>query len=141
MKKNSYYELKKKHQQEVNNFPMAFAFSNKQFEAGMRKLGLEPTDTDKVYFLGGTGGFYRKSDAKALHEMFERHDKEMKEAINADTTGDGFICDMFSYELANHEYGYTYELDDTLDALGLTMDEINSKENLKQGLKLALGKY
>lgn len=133
---NRYKELKDKHQQEVNSFPMMFAFSQEQFDKGMKKLGLEPSDTDKIYSLGG-GGYYKKSDAEALHEMFNRHEKEMQEAINNDTTGEGFIYNMFRYELNNHEYSYTREIDDTLDALGLTKEEINNSKNLLHGLKKA----
>lgn len=133
---NTYLILKEKHQKEFNEFPLAFAFSDKQFEEGMEKLGLKKTDTDKVYSMGG-GGFYRKTDAEAFHAMIDRHDREMTEAIEADATGEGFIFDMFSYELANHEYGYTREIDGTLDALGLTMDEINESEKLLHGLKKA----
>lgn len=133
---NAYRILKEKRQTEVNSFPMAFAFSDQQFEEGMRSLGLKPTDTDKVYDIGG-GGFIRRTDSAALHEMFERHEKEMKEAITADTTGEGFILDMFNYELANHEYVITYDITDTLEALGLTVDDINNNPLLAKGLELA----
>ena len=61
----------------------------------------------------------------------------MKEAIASDPTGEGFIKDMFLYELANHEYCITYELDDTLYALDLTLEEIEKDPRLKLGLQLA----
>ncbi|WP_312573369.1 hypothetical protein, partial [Clostridium sp.] len=131
-----YKELKQKHQEEVNNFPMFFAFSQNQFDEGMKKIGLEASDTDKIYSLGG-GGFYKKSDAEALHEMFERHEKEMESKIKTDTTGEGFIYDMFKYELNNHEYSYTGEIGDTLDCLGLTIEDVNSNKDLIHGLNKA----
>lgn len=134
---NAYAEMKKKHQQEVNDFPMFFAFSDKQFAEGMKSLGLEPEDTDKIYSLRGTGGFYRKSDSQKLHDMFDRHEKERKGAIEADQTGEGFIYEMFDYELANHEYGYTRDISDAVRALGLSVDEINADEKLLRGLKKA----
>lgn len=134
--KNTYLVLKQKHQNEVNDFPMVFAFGNAQFKEAMKELGLTENDTDKIYSIGG-GGFIRKTDSEAFNEMFDRHNKEMKEAIEGDTTGDGFVFDMFTYELANHEYGYTRELDSTLDALGLTMDEIKANDKLVHGLKRA----
>lgn len=117
---------------------MQFAFSNKQFEEGMKKLGLDPADTDKIYGMSGTGGFYRRSDAPALHEMFDRHEKEMSEAIQGDITGDGFIYDMFDYELSNHEFTYTGSTEETLSALGLTEDEVISDPKLIHGLKKAI---
>ena len=134
---NKYSELKAKHQQEVNDFPMFFAFSQAQFDEGMKKLGLKPTDTKKIYSLKGTGGFYRKSDSQALKDMFLRHSQERAAAIAADETGDGYIYDMFAYELANHEYGYTWDLEPALDALGLTMEDINEDPRLLHGLEKA----
>ncbi len=134
---NAYSELKRKHQEEFNNFPMVFAFSNKQFEEGMKKLGLKPTDTDKIYSFHGTGGFYRKTDAEALREMSSRHEKEMQGAIDGDTTGKGFIFDMFSYELTNHEYDWTDDLEPTLNSLGLTFEEVNNDKKLLLALKRA----
>lgn len=135
---NSYIELKTKQQAEVNAFPMFFAFNDKQFADGMKSLGLKPTDLKKIYKLGNTGGFYRKSDAPAFREMFIRHDQEKKDAIAADPTGDGFIYEMFNYELGNHEYGYTRDPEPTLDALGMTMDEIKADPRLHNGWKKAI---
>lgn len=134
----TYQELRNRQQKEVNAFPMMFAFSDKQFAEGMRELGLDPSETDKVYALPGTGGFYRRSDAPALHEMFDRHEHERKEAIEADETGDGFIFQMFRDELANHEYSYTGELDETIVALGLTAEEISNSPKMMRGLQKAI---
>ena len=134
---NVYITLTKKHQQEVNDFPFFFAFDKKQFNDGMRELGLNPTDTDKIYSLSGTGGYYRKSDSKMLHEMFDRHEKERQSAIDADTTGDGFIFDMFNYELGNHEYVVTYDETDAIYALGLSVEDVYSSKKLLHGLRKA----
>lgn len=136
---NLYLDLKQKHQEEVNAFPMAFAFNDDQFERGMASLELTSDDTDQVCSIG-VGGFIRKADKEVFIEMMNRHEQEMKEAMEADETGDGFIFDMFVYELANHEYGYTREIEDTLDALGLTIDEIEESEPLQYGLKTACRK-
>lgn len=87
--------------------------------------------------MSGTGGFYRRSDADKLREMLDRHEREMSEAISQDTTGNGFIFDMFDYELANHEYTYTGSLTDTLEALDLTLDAVNANPALRHGLKKA----
>jgi hypothetical protein len=133
---NLYKELKSKQGQEVNNFPMFFAFSTEQFAEGMKKLDLEPTDTDKICSTYG-GGYIKKVDSDSLHKMFDNHSKEMKENIENDLTGEGFIYDMFYYELCNHEYGYTYEIDATLDSLDLTIGDINNNEILRKALKKA----
>ena len=138
---NKYREMKDRHQKEISEFPMFFAFSNSQFEDGMKRLGLEPSDTDKIYKFGDTGGFYRREDGKTLHEMLLRQSKEMQDAIQGDLTGEGFIYDMFLYELANHEYCITYDYEDVFDAVGLTKEEIYGNTALVAGLKKATRKY
>lgn len=131
---NAYKEMRARHQKEVSDFPMFFAFGNEQFAAAMKKLGLEPTDTDKIYSFGGTGGYYLRTDAPALHEMLDRHHEEMKKAMESDDT---FAFDMFNYELGNHEYILTCDVEDTLEAIGLTVDEVNNNPRLSKALKKA----
>ena len=137
---NQYQILKDRQHKEFNAFPMGAAFSQQQFAEMMAKWGLLPTDTDKILHIGG-GCYIRKTNREAFHELVDRLDREKQEAIAADTTGDGIIKDMFLYELANHEYCITYDLDDTLDALGLTVDEINADPRLLHGLEKALTQY
>lgn len=134
---NKYSELREKQQKDIDSFPFMWAFNRKQFDEGMAKLGLSPTDRDKILSIGA-GGYIRKNDRDALFEMFDRHRKELEEAIAGDPTGDGFIFDMFNYELANHEYGYTGNPESTLDSLGMTMEEIKADERLLHGWKLAV---
>ena len=134
---NMYSELKKQHQKEINEFPFIFAFTKEKLIENMAKLGLKEDETNKLLSLGG-GTFIRKSDKEKLNQMFNRHEEELKKAINEDLTGEGFIYQMFNYELANHEYCITYEIDDTLNALGLTMDEIRNDDKLLHGLKKAI---
>lgn len=138
---NSYAALKSKHQKEIDAFPLGAAFSNKQFEEMMQKWGLTVNDTDKILRLGDTGCFIRKTDQQTFHEIIERHDAEMKQAIADDKTGNGFIYDMFIYELANHEYCITYDLEETLDALNLTYEEIIADKRLSHGLNKAKKDY
>lgn len=133
----TYKEMTDRHETEMNAFPLAFAFSDKQFDEGMKKLGLDPSETDKVVSLGHLGGFMRKTDAKAYHELHKRMSRELKEAIEEDKTGEGFIFDMFDYELGNHEYIVTYSIESTLDALCLTYEEVEASPALSNGLKLA----
>ena len=100
MQKNRYQEMRERHQAEVNDFPLMFAFDARQFAEGLRRLGLRSSDKDKVCALPGTGGFCRKSDLPALKGMFARHHRELQEAIGADPTGRGFIYEMFRTELS-----------------------------------------
>lgn len=135
---NKYMELKNKIQKEVDEFPMGFAFSNEQFEKMKEELGVKE---DSELLSIGAGGFIRKTDKDAFHELFNNKAKRIDEAIAEDKTGEGFIKDMFLYELANHEYCITYDLEDTLYALDLTYDEVMNDERLLRGLTLAKNEY
>lgn len=61
----------------------------------------------------------------------------MEEAIAGDKTGEGFIYQMFLYELNNHEYGYTGDTEEALDALGYTAEEVVADDRLNRGITLA----
>ncbi len=137
---NAYKQLKDKHQKEMDAFPLSAAFSNEQFEKMMQKWGLSVDDTDKICSLGA-GCFIRKSDKETFFNMLKKFENETKAAIAADKTGNGFIYDMFYYELANHEYCITYEYDETFDALGLTEEQIYADKRLLHGLKKAEKAY
>ena len=133
---NVYLELKNKHQKEINDFPFGFAFSETQFnEMMVERFGLAPEDTDKIYSIGG-GGYIRKSDSDAMHEMLERHAAEREVARTENK--DDYLYHMFNYELANHEYNYTGDLTDTLDALDLTLEEINANPQIDEALQRAI---
>ena len=130
---NKYAELRQRQQEEFDALPLGFAFGRKQFDEMMRGWGLDPEkDTGKIYSIGA-GGYVQKKDADLLHQTRERHDKEMADAISADETGEGFIYQMFLCELDNHEYGYTGDSEDTLDALGLTAQEVAADQRLLRG--------
>ena len=135
---NKYAELRKRQQDEFNAVPLGFAFGNKQFEEMMKKWGLDPDkDLDKIYSVG-FGGYIQRKDADLLHETRKRHGAEMKAAIEEDKTGEGFIYEMFLYELDNHEFGYTGDTEDTLEALGYTAREVFSSPRLKRGMEKAI---
>lgn len=133
----SYTQMKQRHQKEFNAFPMKFAFNNEQLAKGMKELGLHYTDTDKIYAYGDTGGFYRRSDSAALHEMLDRHERERQEAMNAEDAGDEFIFKMFTSALSNHEYNYTWDASDALESLGLTIEAVEANPKLQRGFKRA----
>lgn len=127
-----YLRLVNTHQQEINDFPIMYAFNDKQFAEGMKKLGFKENETNKIYSISG-GGFIRRKDAAAFGEMIERHEREMKEAFQDDE----FVYEAFLYELGNHEFCITYEYEPTLSALGLTEDEVLKDERLLRILRTA----
>lgn len=134
---NRYRELMNKQQEEVDALPLGFAFSNKQFAEMMQDWGLTIEDTDKILRLPG-GGFIQKKDSDKLHETLDRHDAELKSAIAGDADGTGFIYEMFLCELADHEFGYTGDAEDALDALGYTVEQVYADERLQRGFSKAV---
>lgn len=135
---NKYAELRQRQQKEFDSLPLGFAFIQRQFNEMMEGWGLDPEkDLDKILRIPG-GGYVQKKDADLLHHTVERHDTEMAEAISEDKTGEGFIYEMFLYELDNHEYGYTRDTEDTLDALGYTAEQVLGDPRLKRGIEKAV---
>ena len=134
---NRYEEMRQRQQEEFNALPLGFAFCQRQFNEMMFGWGLDPEkDVDKIYSIGA-GSYVQKKDADLLHRTRKSHDAEMAAAIAEDTTGDGFIYQMFLAELADHEYGYTGDSEDTLDALGYTMEQVEADASLLNGFQRA----
>lgn len=139
----TYEELKKKHQKEVNDFPLGFAFSNSQFDEMMKKWELDPeNDLDKIVSIGA-GGFIRKQDISAYKEMSKRFAKELEDFRKNEKE---FIKGLV-YQLHNHEYGYSRSNDDIIaacEALGIGEEELQDKhvrEMINKAIKQCVKEY
>ena len=133
-----YEQMKARHQKEIDALPMYFAFGQNQFEELMKKLGFENEEEfTKSVFTIGAGSIILKKDRDAVLNTFLNHDKEMIEAFE----NDEFLQSAFEYELANHEYIITYELDDTLRALGIKQRDYQASERMQNIMKIAIGNY
>ena len=131
---SKYSTFKKSKQQKVDEFPMMFAFSQEQLEEGKARLGV--TDNKELLSIGA-GGFIRKSDREKFDNLFIQLDKELAENLNDDE----FLYEAFLYELANHEYCYSWDLTDSLDVLGLTVEQVKSDDRMYSILKKAIVQY
>lgn len=135
---NNYQEMKNTHQQEFNAFPFGFAFSDKQFDEMMKNRGLDPdNDLDKIVRIHLVGGFLRKSDLKAYHELADRFDKEEKLFKQNYKK----LVDMLVYEMANHEYCITCDIEETLEACGYSLSDLNENKSLQKAVKEARKTY
>ena len=132
--KNLYVELQDKHQAEYNAFPMIFAFSNEQFNEGLKKLDATPKEIVSL----GYGSYIRKADISDFEKMVTRLNNEKSEMLN---NNDRYTYQAFLYELANHEYGYTYDIEPTLQALNLTADQVANDHRLVSILNDARTEY
>lgn len=133
--KETYKQMKERHQEEFNQFPMFAAFNKEQFETGLKKLDLK-TKEEAYHFAGGV--FIRKSDVSKLRELF---DKQLNEFYLAMETSDKFAINAFEYELGNHEYVITQDLTDTIHALRYSTEHIESDKRLSKLLVKAINKY
>lgn len=138
---NRYSEMRSRQQAAYNDFAKQFifyAFSNGQFEEGMKKLGLDPeADKEKICFIG-SGAYILKDHSADLNDIFRRSRDELQAAIAADQTGDGFIFDMFIAELQDHEFSYTGDPGEAVEACGFSLQEVQENEILRHGLQKAM---
>lgn len=118
----SYVNMKARHEKEINEFPFGFAFSKEQFKDMMSNWGLNEENTDKIISIG-MGGYIRKSDKEAMHDLFKRHKEEKEKGYK----NNDFLQGAIEYELANYEYIITYDLEPTLNALGFSLDILQDK--------------
>lgn len=119
-----YKEYKAKRQQEFNELPIKFAFSNAQFKEIMEEWNLTAKDTDKIYKFPG-GGFYRKCDAELIRAYFNKRDE--LEDLMKDYK---FRVSAFRYEMDNHEYSINYYQGDW-DVLNCFSDRELNYEDFK----------
>ena len=137
---NRYSALRKRQQEKINKVfheTVFFAFNEEQFNHGMEKIGAR--FTSELYRLGNSGGYYKKTDAPKIRQLFSDLEAERVEAFR--NGGAEFAKEAFLEEMANHEYGYTYDLDPVIEALGFTEDEVAGTPYLAEGLQMALSCY
>ena len=133
----NYLELRERQQQEINTLPIRWAFSNDQFRQVLKDFELTEDNMNLLVRIPG-GGFMLKTETYLLHEMYKRHDQERQQAIDADKTGDGFCFEMLEYELGNHEYIITGDLEPAMDALGLSLEDFKKSEKLQNAMRKAI---
>ena len=111
-----------------------YAFNDKQFNEGLKKLNIEENEIkDKIVSIGA-GGYALKTEAYKIHELFEKHDNKFKELMK----DENFAVSAFDYELGNHEFTYTGNTSDAIESLGFTHSEIKKNKHLLKCLNKAI---
>ena len=110
-----YQEMKQRHQERVNEFPMKFAFSPSQAREALEALGCPAKDC--IRFKNGM--IIMRKDRPELDRMFAEMDAEMSAAMEDDK----FMIRAIEHELANHEFCYTMEKRETVEALNLDLSD------------------
>lgn len=121
----TYKEQKVRHHKELGDFEgIFFAFSDDQFNEGLKKVGLSETDSPSQFIYSiGAGGYILKTKSKDFRLMLKKH-KEERKSLKKDNKR---LLDALVYELNNHEYGFTGDPSDALQALGLSSQDIEPK--------------
>ena len=102
MKRQEYLDLKKQHEKELSEFPIAYAFNDEQLEEALEKLGATKEECVTVF---GHGDIVKRENAKPFVKMLERHTKEIKQKLIDDVE---FAEAAFLYEMDNHEYAINW---------------------------------
>ena len=120
MSRQAYLDLFDKQREELNNFPIAYAFNEKQLEEALVKLGA--TSSKECVTVFNHGDIVKKENAKPFLNMLERHSQEIKDLI----TSDKDIAEAaFLYEMDNHEYAINWDGDDdVLNCFGMNFDDL-----------------
>ena len=124
MKKQEYLDLKQRHQKEVEDFPIAYAFNGKQLKEAIEKLGATKQEVTTL----GYGTVIKKTDIPAFEELLEDQRHELKMAMKDKE----FAYDAFSYEMDNHEYAINFDGDAEVlgcfDLVYAQLDELDLEE-------------
>lgn len=117
--RQAYLDLQEKHRQEINDFPIAYAFSDEQLQEALKKLGVK--NTQECVTIFGHGDIVKRENAKPFLDMLKRHTQEVKEAMRDKE----FAEAAFRYEMDNHEYAINWSGDDdVLACFGMDYDDL-----------------
>ena len=134
MRTQDYLKLRDRQMEELNKFPIAYAFDEKQLEEALEKLGATKEECVTIF---GHGDIVKKENAKKFVDMLKRHTDEVKEALQ----DKDFTLAAFLYEMDNHEYAINYDGDgDVLGCFGMEMDDLE-KMGLETVYQLARKKH
>ena len=122
MNSQPYLDLQKKHQQELSDFPIAYAFNGAQLKEALEKLGATREEVTTL----GYGTVLKKSDVKAFELLMMNHRRELREAM----MDEEFAEAAFLYEMDNHEYAINWSGDEDV------FDCFDLNENLLKELGL-----
>lgn len=115
----AYLKLQEKHRKEIEEFPIAYAFNEKQLEEALKKLGVKK---EECVTLMGHGDIMKKADAPKFMKMLKRHTSEVHELLKNEKDAE----EAFLYEMDNHEYCINWSGDeDVLACFSIDVDELD----------------
>lgn len=119
MRTQDYINFRDAQRKEFEEFPIAYAFNDKQLAQALEKLGV--ASTKECVSVMGHGDIVRKEDAPKLLDLFRRQDEELLEKMKDEE----FAEAAFLYEMNNHEYAINWDGDDdVLGCFNLTFEKL-----------------
>lgn len=120
LKRKEYLEMQRRHQEKINNFPIAFAFGKGHVDDALKKIGANSLDECVTVF--GRGDIVKKEDGADLINMLTGFTEELHEKMKNDKE---FAEAAFGYEMDKREYAISWDGDeDVLDSLVLTREKL-----------------
>lgn len=134
------YEIQKEAQQArysefLRNYAF-FAFNEEQLKAGLRKFDIQPGAKGVLTVLPG-GGYILSERVDEFLELVHAAQAERDAALADPENGIKFALDMFLYELSAHEFTYTGDESEALEALNITPEDLSKNEVLRAALESA----
>lgn len=129
---DEYEKTNRKAYDKFNKGKIFYAFNLEQLKEGMESIGLNLKETKKVAYLGA-GVYIRADEIQNYKKFIYKQHREFKDNMQFYD----YAKSAFKSELANHEYCYTMDPYDAINALGYTSDEINNEPLLSKALNAA----
>lgn len=109
-------EMEKAHRDDWGKFPIVWAFSDKQFDEGAKRLWnferSNPEEIRKIVSIGA-GGYILSEDVEAYKSLCKQQNAEER-AFAKDLKS---LVSVILSAMDNHEYSYTRDKEDTMFAL------------------------
>lgn len=131
---SSYKEMQEVHQKDIEAFPITYMFgtkSDEEIKEELSKIGAKCMAECVSVF--GCGDIVRRVDVPKLKGLLNTHNQERFKLYEKDK----LFEDAILYEMNNHEYSYTGDKGDTLEALGYTLKAYYNNERVREIWKKA----
>lgn len=121
-----YLDLRKKHEKELNDFPMKYAFSDKGLDKALKELDAK---VEECTSITGCGDVIRKKDVPDWIKLMKRQKAELDELME----DHDIAYEAFLYEMNNHEYAINWEGDaNVLGCFGMSEKTLEEKGLLSE---------
>lgn len=129
-----YTDWNKRKEEAMKELPyIKFAFGKEQIAKVFSDWGLKyPDDIDKVDSFYGAGDIILKEDVPKYKQWYKDTNEKLDKEFDESMKDKEFVKDMFIYELGNHEWQISGDDWDTLDACGLSEEEVENDDFLRE---------